>query len=195
MTFKWQIAVLVAALVFVEAAAYWKLASFLKWTNEPQLAYTSALALISLLLASIIAMASDIPDGVRKQFFLGGFWLFTIQALANVLISFQYGITGIPVAVVTQFFGSEPEFSLKAIAAISGATLSLPSFAFWQVIAIMMRQMHDEREKRMEEMKRTEIEQSESQGKEVLIERTYQTAPTPDGHGSTRPGPGLPPTN
>jgi hypothetical protein len=166
MKFKWQIVGLTAALVFVEVAAYWKLASFLRWTNEPLLAFTSALAFVALLLASIIAMGSSIPDGMRKQIYLGGVWLFIVQGLANVLISFEYGITGIPIEVVTRFFNSEPEMTRKVIAVIAGASLSVVSIAFWSLIGLLIRRHTQKRDEHLNDIRKTEDELDNSQNEE-----------------------------
>ncbi len=156
MTIRQRILALIAALLLVEAASYFKLSTFLKWTSEPLLAYTSALAFVGLLLASIIALGSEIPQTIRRSFILGGVWLFCVQAMANVLIAYEYGLSALPIEVVTRFFGLESEAALKAMALVQGATLSVVSISFWSVIAQLLRTYWDEQRLRREELQRLE---------------------------------------
>src|SRR4051812_12739991 len=91
-------------LLLVEATAYWKLTTYLSWGTEGMLAFTSGLAFISLLLGGIVALSQDIPSGMRRNIFLGGVLLFAIQGLANLLISYQFAMSALPVEVPMRFF-------------------------------------------------------------------------------------------
>lgn len=156
MSTKWRIVALTAALVLVEMASYWKLSHWLAWTNEAWLAYTTGGAFICLLLGSIIAMASNIPHEMRRQIYIGGIWLFLMQGLANVLIAYQFGMTEMPVDVVTRFFGLDTETALKSMAVLQGATLSVVSVSFWNVIGHLLRDQWEVRQRRQEELQRLE---------------------------------------
>lgn len=156
MSIKWRLIALTAALVLVEMASFWKLSRWLSWTNETPLAYTSALAFIGLLLGSIIAMASSIPDGMRKQIIIGGLWLLLMQALANVLVAYQFGLSEMPVSVVMRFFSIDTETGLKSMAILQGATLSVVSVSFWAVIGRLLRDHWDARRRHQEELQKLE---------------------------------------
>ncbi len=154
MKIQLRIAVLTAALVLVETASFWKLSHWLFWSNEDWLAYASAVAFVVLLLAAIIAMGSDISRGMRRQFYVGGFWLFAVQGLANVLIAYQRSLTMLPVDVVTQFFNVSPGFALKSMAVLQGASLSVVSIVFWSVIGAMVRTHWETQRQQQDQLKK-----------------------------------------
>ena len=156
MSFRWRLILLTVALCLVEIASFYKLSHWLEWTNEPWPAYTTGLAQIALLLAAIIALGSPIPSTIRRQFYLGGIWLFGVQALANVLIAFQFGLVAMPIDVVTRFFGVDPALALKTISIIQGATLSVCSISFWSVIAHLLQTRANESERQREQLRSLE---------------------------------------
>ena len=156
MSLRWRLQALTVTLIFVEVASFWKLSHWLFWTNEPWLAYTTALALIALLLSAIIAMGSEIPPAMRRHLHLGGIWLFLVQGLANVLIAYQHSFTALPVEVVTGFFNVPPDVALKAMAILQGATLSIVSISFWNVLGQLLRTSWQERQKRRQELQHLE---------------------------------------
>lgn len=139
MSIRIRIAALVAALVLVEIASFAKLGSWLRWTSDPWLAYTSGVAFIALLLVSIIAMGSEISGSLRRQFYVGGLWLLVVQGLANVLMAYEHGLSALPVAVVSGFFNVPDDVSLKSMAIIQGATLSVVSISMWSVVGELLR--------------------------------------------------------
>ncbi len=156
MSIRHRILALVLALVLVESTSYFKLSSFLRWTNEPSLAYGSALAFVGLLLASIVALGSDIPQTIRRGFVVGGCWLFCVQALANLLVGYQLAQTVMPVEVVSSFFGIGAEAALKLTAIVEGASLSVVSISFWSVIAQLLRDQWEAERRRREELQNLE---------------------------------------
>ncbi|HLC42154.1 MAG TPA: hypothetical protein VJO34_11100 [Methylomirabilota bacterium] len=143
MSIPLRIAVLTGALLLVELASFFKLSRWLFWSNYPWLAYTSALAFVVLLLAAIIAIGSDISSGVRRQFYIGGIWLFAIQGLANCLISYELSLVALPVEVVTAFFNVNEDFALKSMSVLQGATLSVASITFWRALGELLRNHWD----------------------------------------------------
>lgn len=153
MSFRIRLGFLAGALALVEVASYWKLSHWLFWTNEPWLAYTTAVALVGLLLAAIIALGSEIPASMRRQFHLGGIWLFVVQGLANVLIAYQHGLTAVPVELVAGFFNLRPDVALKTVAIVQGATLSVVSISFWAVLGQLLRSRWEERRQRREQLR------------------------------------------
>src|SRR5688572_7177479 len=100
---------LLIPLLLVEATAYAKLTAYLSWGTEGMLALASGLAFISLLLGGIVALSQDIPSGMRRNIFLGGVLLFAIQGLANLLVSYQFAMTALPIEVPMQFFAIDRE--------------------------------------------------------------------------------------
>lgn len=141
---RWQLYPLLAALLLVEVTAYWKLAAFLSFTSERPLALLTALAFITLLLSSLVAMSQNIPDSMRTNVIRGGMLLLLVQGMANVLVSYQQGMTHLPADVVTRFFGISDELALKSTAIVSGATLSLVSIFSWRVIGELVHQRMEE---------------------------------------------------
>jgi len=135
---------LLGPLLLVEATAYWKITAFLSWGTEGVLAFSSGLAFVSLLLGGIVALSQDIPDSMRRNIFLGGLLLFAVQGLANVLVTYQYAMLGLPVDVPMRLFKIDYDTALTSTAVIQGLTLSLVSIAFWQVIATMLHQHLEE---------------------------------------------------
>jgi hypothetical protein len=148
----WRIIGVASPLVLVEAASYWKLSHWLGWDNEPWLAGTTALAFIGLLLGSIVALSLDLPRPMRRHLYLGGLWLFLTQAVANVLIAYQYGLGHMPVELVTRFFGLDAESALKATALIQGASLSIVSISFWSVLAQLLRNHWRQQQDRQQQL-------------------------------------------
>ncbi len=145
---RWQFVAVLIPLLLVELSAYWKLVSWLGWTTEGLLAFTTGLAFISLLMGGIVALGQErLPDSMRSRVLLAGVVLFLVQGLANVLISYKYGISYLPLDIPMRFFGIGEEAALKSTAIISGATLSIVSIAFWQVIGEMLRQQQQERQR------------------------------------------------
>ncbi len=144
MSKRTQALCLLGPLLLVEATAYWKIAAFLSWGTEGVLAFSSGLAFVSLLLGGIVALSQDIPDSMRRNIFLGGLLLFAVQGLANVLVTYQYAMLGLPVDVPMRLFKIDYDTALTSTAVIQGLTLSLVSIAFWQVIATMLSQHMDE---------------------------------------------------
>ncbi len=157
MNIRWRVGALVAALLLVEVASFQKLSSWLTWTNLPWLAYVSALAFICLLLTAVVALSANIPDGLRRLFVVGGVWLFAVQGLANVLIAYQYGLTALPVEVVTGFFNVNRDVAVKSMAVIQGATLSVVSISFWKAIGQMLYSHWGEQRTRREQLQRLEM--------------------------------------
>ncbi len=149
MSTRWRIGALFAALVLVELASYWKLAHWLLWTQEPWLAYASGFAFVCLMLAAIVALASPIDPAIRRQLQIGGISLFLVQALANVLMAYQFGLSILPIDVVTSFFNVGSDLALKSMAIVQGSTLSVVSISFWTVLGEMLRsQVEDGQAKR-----------------------------------------------
>jgi hypothetical protein len=141
---RWQFLAVLAPLLLVEAAAFWKLWGWLTWGYPTGLAFTTALAFISLMLGAIvalsIAMSLDIPQSIRKPLTFGGVALFLCQGFANVLGTYQYGMEAMPTEVMVSFFdflGMSKEFALKLTAIIQGGILSLVSISFWAILAQM----------------------------------------------------------
>lgn len=139
-----QVVGLLTPLLLVEAASYWKLSRWLQWGSDPWLAFATALAFIGLMLGSIVALSLDIPSAMRRHVFVGGLWLFAVQALANVLIVYTYGLSAVPVDVVVRFFGVDAEAAYKVTAVVQGASLSVVSISFWGVLAQLLRSHWDE---------------------------------------------------
>jgi len=134
-----RIAALTGALLLVELACFSKLSSWLFWTTDRWLAYTTAFAFVSLLLTSIIAMGSTITPSLRRQFYLGGIWLLIVQGLANVLIAYEQSLVTLPVDVVTGFFNLKPDAALKSMSIIQGGSLSVVSISMWSVVGELLR--------------------------------------------------------
>jgi hypothetical protein len=144
MTKRTQAFCLLGPLLLVEATAYWKIAAFLSWGTEGILAFSSGLAFVSLLLGGIVALSQDIPHSMRRSIFLGGLLLFGVQGLANILVTYQYAMVGLPIEVPMQLFKIDYDTALTSTAVVQGLTLSLVSIAFWQVIATMLSQHLEE---------------------------------------------------
>ena len=138
----WHFVPLVIALNLVEFTAFSKLEQWLGWGNPRPLSITTALAFLSLLLCSIvalsIAMRLQLSQHIIKRLTIGGYALFLTQGLANILISFQYAQEHLPVAVLVAFFNLRADIALKLTATLQGAILSLVSIAFWQILAHML---------------------------------------------------------
>ncbi len=139
---RWHFLAVLVPLLLVEIASYAKLKEWLSWGNPQLLAFTTAIAFLSLLLCAIvalsIAMRLNLPKQIIKRLTIGGYALFLTQGLANILISFQYAQEHLPVAVLIAFFNLRADVALKATAILQGGILSLVSIAFWQILAHML---------------------------------------------------------
>lgn len=137
---------LVVILVSVELPALTKLSHYLGWSTEAWQAPIQALGFLALLLGSIIALGSDLSEQTEKQFRIGGIVLFSIQALGNCLVSYEYARTHLPTDVVIGFFPFlTPEWAVRSTAIIAGAALSIVSLAFWSALGEMLKAHLQER--------------------------------------------------
>ena len=126
------------SLILVEATAYFKLLEFLGWTYQGTLAAVAGVALISLMVSSIVAMANPQVDPVqRHRIEKVGWALILTQALANVLVSYQFSLYHLPAEVVVRFFFDmiDPDNAQRIISIIAGGVLSITSLYMWQVVA------------------------------------------------------------
>ena len=147
MTIDTRIKLLIAALSLVEFATGYKLALFFRWTYQPFLAVSTAAVFVVLLLVAIIALGSDITPEMRKWLHIAGLWMFIVQSLAVVLTSYQYGMTVMPVYVVTEFFPFlGPDMALRSISIIQGLSLSIISVKFWNTIGYLLRRRWEQHE-------------------------------------------------
>ncbi len=146
----WHFLPVLVALNLVEFTALSKLEQWLSWGNPRPLSITTALAFLSLLLCSIvalsIAMRLQLSQQISKRLTIGGYALFLTQGLANILISFQYAQEHLPVAVLVAFFNLRADIALKLTALLQGGILSLVSIAFWQILAHMLEYHFQQRE-------------------------------------------------
>ncbi len=153
MNLRTQIYALAVVLGVVEVAAVWKLSHWLFWANEPWLAYMTAAAFIALLLGSIVALATDLADELKRQVLLATVALLTVQALANVLIGYERTLTAMPADVVTSFFHVGRDVALKGTALLQGGTLSIVSISFWRVLGLLLSKQAKERQRNRQELR------------------------------------------
>jgi hypothetical protein len=136
---RWQVPGLVVPVFIVEIASFFHLSEALQWFYPPPLAYTTALALIFLLLAGIVALGQSLTESIRNRLLISGAVLYSVQALANVCVCFQWGLAHFPTQVPGMFFGtSDTETIMRVAAIISGGVLSVTSIVFWQILGHML---------------------------------------------------------
>lgn len=142
------------ALALVELSAYSKLAAYMKWGHWDWVAFTTALAFIGLMLASIVSMSLDIEDSMRAWVNRAGAALLAVQALANMLLVYEHEFTAMPTQVVTRFAPFiDAELALRLNAMVQGLVLSLVSLAFWNVWARMLKREWEARREQKQVLK------------------------------------------
>jgi hypothetical protein len=139
--YKWYLhAALASALLLVEASAFSKLSGYLGWGYAGLLAYSTALAFLALMVASVVSLSLDLDEALLVWVRRAVVILLLVQGVANMLLVYQYEWDAMPTQVVMRFFPFlDQEVALRVNAIIQGLTLSFVSLAFWNTWALMLK--------------------------------------------------------